>query len=111
MGSWGRAPARLWWENSRSPWTESTGLPPETAVPDGAECAIPAASSGTGRRGIGRSAGVSVLPSSLSIPSSLGLRLFVFKRRGFDTVSGSLVFGLTHWKEYIGHLSSAWMHV
>lgn len=49
-------------------------------------------------------------PSSLSIPSSLGLRLSVFKRRGFYTVSGSLVVGL-HWKEYTGHLSSAWMHM
>ncbi|CAN0318124.1 unnamed protein product [Rangifer tarandus platyrhynchus] len=31
--------------------------------------------------------------SSLLIPSSLGLRLFISKRSGFDAVSGSLVFG------------------
>ena len=30
MGSWGWAPACLWWEHSCSPWTQSTGLPPET---------------------------------------------------------------------------------
>lgn len=69
MGSWGWAPARLWWEHSCSPWTQSTGLPPETVVPDGAEHAIPATGSGTGRRGIRRSPGVSVLPSPPFLPA------------------------------------------